>query len=489
MNFVSLQYAFFLLIVFFFFYSLPHRHQWKLLLIASTVFYMISIPVYVVIPLIIGLVSYGGGILIERTQRPDWKKAILLISLFVNVGVLIFFKYVDFIIKSFLKVFNFIQIHLFHVESVVNNPWAFNLLVPLGISYITFQAIGYIIEIYRGNHPAERNIGLYFTYLMFFPKLFSGPIERAHHFLPQLHEKKIFDYHQASDGLKLIVWGLFKKLVIAENLGLITNPVFNSPDKYTGTPVILASLFFTVQLYADFSGYTDIAIGSANVLGFKLMKNFEFPFIAKSTTELWRRWHISLSTWFFEYVYNPIAIAKRSWDKWAVVYASLLTFLLLGLWHEASWKFVIFGLLQGIVLSIEFLTRKLRKAVSSRLPGMVNDCVGVVFTFCFFSFALIFFRSNILSDAVTIIKHLFSFSDAGGRINSLTIALTIQETLMAMFWVSFLLIVEHFDRNFDLKKVVAKQALLLRWAIYYTVIFTILTFGVCQQSQFIYFKF
>ncbi|MBF0595161.1 MAG: MBOAT family protein [Candidatus Omnitrophica bacterium] len=489
MKLFSLEYGLFLLSVFYIFYLLPHRHQWKLLLAASLGFYMITVPLYVVVPFTICMVSYVAGLLIENTGRNEWKKAIFIMSLMVNIGILIFFKYVDFLTKSFFMALGALQSHFFQGSAFIAAPSPFNILVPLGISYITFQGIGYTIEIYRGNHRAEKNMGLFFTYLMFFPKIYSGPIERAHHFLPQLHERKTLDYELVSDGLKLIVWGLFKKLIIAERLSKVIDIVFQNPDHYAGIPLIFASVIFLVQLYADFSGYTDIAIGSANVLGFKLTANFNFPLIARSTTELWRRWHISLSTWFFEYVYNPIAIAKREWNQWAVIYASLVTFLILGLWHGASWKFVVFGLLQGVVLSAEFLTKKFRKIISSKLPEVVNNCIGVMFTVLFFSFSLLFFKAGNFSDAAMMARHYFIFTGDESRIYSLFQAFKLSGVLKLTFLAGLLLAVEYLDRNFDLKKVISRQAVVLRWLIYYMVIFAILTFGKFQQEQFIYFKF
>lgn len=497
MNFVSLQYVFFFLVVSVSFYFLPHRHQWKWLLAASLLFYMAGGPWHIIVPLFIGLVGYGAGLLIERTQSPAFRKTVLIASLVANIGVLTFFKYLAFLTDSLLAVSNFIRGHLFASKDLFAAPWVTQILVPLGISYVTFQSIGYVIEIYRGSRSAERHMGFFFTYLLFFPKLFAGPIERAHNFLPQLRERRPFDLARVKEGLKLIAWGLFKKLVIAQQIAKITNVVFSQPDGYIGLPVVLAVLFFTVQLYADFSGYTDIAIGSANVLGYQLMKNFDFPFIARSTTELWRRWHISLSTWFFDYVYNPLAIAKRDWDKWAVVYASLLTFLILGLWHGASWKFVMLGFLQGVALSVEFLTRRLRKEIGRKLPEAVNDCLGVVCTFSFFSFALIFLKAATFADALKIVKHLFISSGGEGQTSVLFAVYSVPELLMAIFVISFLFVVEYVDRNFwQFSRegrmhylMVFRKNWVMRTAVYALMAYLFVGLGMMKPEQFIYFQF
>jgi len=504
MNFLSLPYAFFLLSVFLLFYALPHRHQWKLLLTSSIFFYMTYIPQYICIPIFIGIVSYGAGLLIERSQRPVWGKTILIMNLATNIGILAVFKYVNFMTGSFFKVINFIQIHSLHAKAV-DNPLVLNWLVPLGISYITFQAIGYTIEIYRGNQRAEKHMGLFLTYLMFFPKLLSGPIERAHNFLPQLYEEHPFDYERVTNGLKLIAWGAFKKIVIADRLASFVSVVYDKPGNYQGISFIVAAVFFTFQLYCDFSGYTDIAIGSANVLGFQLMKNFNFPFISRSMAEFWRRWHISLSTWFFEYVYNPVVIATRDWVQWAVVYAIVVTFFILGLWHGASWKFVIFGLLQGMILSIEFLTKRPRKIISSKLPGRVNHGLGVVLTFVFFSFTLIFFRARNLSDAWYIVSHLFAgipdfFITVIHRQGPLGTNMEVFQPVflgnraiefcVTVMLIIFLMAVEAVQRRGDIRIRLSQQPAWVRWGCYCALIVFILIFGYFDISQqFIYFKF
>jgi len=483
MTLILTEYFLFFTFVLLSFYLLPQQHQWKLLLIASIFFYMANIPGYIAVPALIIFISYSAGILIEKANRPAARKAILVISLLANIGILVFFKYINFITESLFGMMNLISRGTFQPETAVRNPWVVSMLIPLGISYITFQAIGYTIEIYRAHHSAEKNLGVFSAYLMFFPKILSGPIERAHNFIPQLYVKKCFDYRQVTDGLKLIAWGLFKKLVIAARLADMTNVVFSKPEMYAGAPLIAASLLFTIQLYADFSGYTDIAIGSANALGFQLMRNFDSPFIAKSTTELWRRWHISLSTWFGEYVYNPIAIATRNWDRWAVVYASLVTFLILGLWHGPTWNFAMFGLLQGIVLSVEFLTRKTRKKIASRLPEAFNSCFGVCFTFAFFSFALIFFKAGTFADAVYIITHLFSFSGDVFKAHSLLAVYVKSQILIAAALICFMLVVEYLGRNYDVKGIIASRPAIQRWARYYAVMFSRVIVGGCTASH------
>jgi alginate O-acetyltransferase complex protein AlgI len=286
-------------------------------------------------------------------------------------------------------------------------------LTPLGISYITFQAIGYLIEIKRGNEIAEKNIGHFSTFLLFFPKIIAGPVERAHRFLPQLKQDISFKYDNISNGAKLIIWGLFKKLVIADRLSIYVDAVLGNASHHSCISLITGVIFYVFQMYADFSGYTDMALGFAKVLGFDLTQNFNRPFFAKSVTEFWRKWHISLSTWFADYFYNPIAIAKRDWGNWSVVYAFFITFIVLGFWHGANWTFIVFGALQALILTIEFFTRKTRKNLRKKIPLFLNNTLGILFTVAYFAFSLIFFRAINIQEAFIIIKRMFTILIAG----------------------------------------------------------------------------
>ena len=315
MLFSSVDFVFFFSITIVFYFILPSRFKWIWLLITSTVFYMYSKPVYIVIPIVLIAITFPSGILIEKTKNEKQKKLIFILTIVAIIGILAFFKYTNFLSSSLISFINFFREKLFASTEPVNNPLLINLIVPLGISYITFQSIGYLVEIYWGNHKAERHIGHFSTYIMFFPKLTMGPIERAHHFLPQLKRSITFNYDNVTLGLKLIAWGLIKKVLIADRIRLFNESIFTNIQDYDGIVLIIASISYTVQLYADFSGYTDIAIGLSKILGFDIIQNFDRPFTAKSITEFWRKWHISLSTWFADYFYNPIVIKKRNWGK------------------------------------------------------------------------------------------------------------------------------------------------------------------------------
>lgn len=484
MIFNSINYFLFLLVVFIVYYLLPDRLRWIILLVASVCFYLIGgNAITLIVPAVIIVSTYCSGILIEKTEAPGKKKAYYLSGLLINVGLLAFFKYINFFIITAVQGVTLFR-SLFGTVSYKMQPALItNLIVPLGISYITFQAIGYLIEVNRGNGKAEKNIGLFATYLMFFPKLFSGPIEPSQMFLPQLKQPNKFDYTQVVTGLKRILWGLFLKLVVANRLAIYTDAVFYNYIHHSGGTILLASIFFTIQLFADFAGYTDMAIGSAQILGYKLIENFNTPFVAKSVTEFWRRWHISLSSWVNEYIYNPIVFTYRNWNKAGVVFAGMVTFIILGFWHGPSWNYIFFGFLQGLILAIEFLTRKLRKRIRGKIPVLLNNTLGIAFTFGYFTFASIFFKASNLSDGMHLVKRIFT---KGGPIyyeNPSMILFSILGVLMV-------LAVEIKKANYnDRFSLFNNKNWLVRNFAYIAVIMLILIMGVFDGGQFIYFKF
>jgi alginate O-acetyltransferase complex protein AlgI len=483
MLFNSINYFLFLSAVFILNYIVPDRFRWILLLLASTFFYMIAGVATIIVPIVIILSTFICGILIERSSKTSRKKTYFLLGLFINLGLLVFFKCINFFIATAFNGFNFINRMVRGEQAVNHTPIILQLVVPLGISYITFQAIGYLIEINRGNQNSEKNLGLFATYLMFFPKLLSGPIERAHNFIPQLRQKHEFNYEQVVEGLKRILWGLFLKLVVANRLALYTDAVFNNFGQHSGITLLVASIFFTIQLFADFAGYTDMAIGSAQILGYRLMENFNSPFIAESITEFWRRWHISLTTWVNEYIYNPIVINCRSWNKWAVVFAAMVTFLILGFWHGASWNYIIFGFLQGIALSVEFLSRRFRKRVRSKIPTWLNTVLGISFTFGYFTFSLIFFKVATVKDAFYIVDKIFSFNGPFYFENPSIM-------IYSLFSIFLLILVGLISKFYHERiSLFNNKSWIVRNLSYALLITIIMLIGVFDGGQFIYFQF
>ena len=353
MLFNSFQYPVFFTIVFIIYWNLEHKFRWPMLLIASYYFYMSWNAKYVALILFTTAVSYAAALLIERAESVRFKKAVLSVSALLCLGVLFVFKYFNFFFETLNAVFARFAIPL-HVSTL-------NLLLPVGISFYTFQTLSYVIDVYRGNCRAERHFGIYATFVSFFPQLVAGPVERASNLLPQIKESRTFDYDQAVYGLKLMAWGYFKKLAIADVVAIYVDKAYENLASCTGFDLAAAVFFFTLQIYCDFSGYSDIAIGTAKLMGIDLMKNFDSPYFSCSVREFWRRWHISLSTWFRDYVYIPLGGSRCS--KLRNYVNLLLTFLVSGLWHGANWTFVFWGGLHGVAQILENVAKSAQGGV------------------------------------------------------------------------------------------------------------------------------
>lgn len=429
--------------------------------------------------IIVSTVSvYTAGILIEKHNVSSYKKWILVFTILFNLGILFVFKYYNFFNDSFRSILN--EFNVFY------NAPKLKLLLPVGISFYTFQVLSYLLDVYKGERGAEKHLGYFAVFVAFFPKLVAGPIERAKNLLPQFHEKQEFDYQRVTDGLKLIAWGLFKKMVIADRVAVYVDQVYNNPGDYAGAPVILATVFYAFQIYCDFSGYTDIARGSAKILGFRLMKNFDSPYFSKSISEFWRRWHISLSSWLEDYIYTPILINKRDWGLAAVLFSLLVTFFVSGLWHGANWTFVIWGLLHGIMLSLEVVTKKGRKKLKKIVPKILYDNISMLFTFTFVCFTYIFFRANTVSDAFLIIRNIghFSLTDQSIVIPQMDKF----ELFIAFLSIAILESVHLIQGKVQIRQFISQKGILFRWPIYIAFVSYILFFRT-SGAQFIYFQF
>ena len=366
MLFNSLSFLVFFPVVTCLFFQFKQNWQWKILLAASCVFYMWFIPQFILILAFVIFIDYWAAILIERSPV-EKRKIYLILSIISTSLVLFIFKYFNFFLDSYLP-------HL-------------DLILPIGLSFHTFQSLSYVIEVYRGNQKAERNFGIYSLYVMFYPQLVAGPIERPQNLLPQFYQTHKFDYDRVVNGLMTMAQGFFKKIVLANQLSLYVDLVYNSPSSFQGPRLALATLFFAFQIYCDFSGYCDIAIGAAEVMGFKLTENFRRPYLSDTLPEFWRRWHISLSTWMRDYIYLPLGGSRGRPEKW--VCNILITFMISGLWHGASWNFIVWGLLNGFLVLV--------KLPRSRM-----------LTFTLICFSWIFFRATDFNTAIYIIEHLFS---------------------------------------------------------------------------------
>ncbi|HEX2936722.1 MAG TPA: MBOAT family O-acyltransferase [Bacteroidales bacterium] len=348
---------------------------------------MAFVPIYILILGFTIVIDYFAGIYIENAEKGR-RKLLLIFSLIANIGVLAVFKYYNFLNENLS--------FLMHGFGLANPIPHLSILLPIGLSFHTFQAMSYTIEVYRGHQKAERHFGIYSLYVMFFPQLVAGPIERPQNLLHQFREKYDFEYQRVVDGLKLMLWGLFKKLVIADRLATYVDAVYNYPDQHTGMSLIVATILFAFQIYCDFSGYSDMAIGAAKILGFKLMTNFNRPYLSRSISEFWKRWHISLSTWFKDYLYISLGGNRVSVPRW--YFNLFIVFLISGLWHGANWTYIIWGALNGFYLIFAIVSQPFRDKVN-KLTGLKNVPVlfhisQILITFSLSCFAWIFFQGK-----------------------------------------------------------------------------------------------
>jgi len=462
---------------------LPHKYRWAWLLGASTFFYAYAKPEYAPMPFAIALLAWYAGLAIEKAPLEKQKQKIFVLSVAVIIAALVFFKYTNFFSSLFIDVFSFASNKIFHSPYIAPQGLLLNMAVPLGISYITFQAIGYLVEIKRGDEKAEEHFGHFAAYLLLFTKVIAGPVERAHRFLPQLKTNTGFSYENVSSGARQMLWGLFKKVVVADRLSIYVDAAYNNYEHHSGITLLFASLCYVFQIYADFSGYTDMALGFSRMLGYELMPNFNRPFLAKSVTEFWRRWHISLSIWFADYFYTPLAIAKRDWGKWAVIFACFVTFTVLGFWHGANWTYIVFGALQGIILSLEILTRKQRKNLRKKIPQWLNDGAGIFLTVSFFGFSSIFFRAGSVAEAWEIIKRIAQFNGPLFYDGTSTLLFI----LLGVIYIALHDIkAEYFDHKFSFSQ---SKYWLVRNGYYCVLIIILLATGVFDGGEFIYFQF
>ena len=455
MLFNSFAYAIFLPIVFVIYWCLAHKYRWVLLLITSYYFYMSWDAKYVILILFTTYVSYVAARMIENESSKKKRKIILAGTAVLCLGVLFFFKYFNFASYSVARFLNLFAIQM--------NPITLKLLLPVGISFYTFQTLSYVIDVYKGETQAEHHFGYYATFISFFPQLVAGPIERTSNLLPQIRSKHIFSYDQATYGLKLMSWGFFKKIVIADTLSKYVSTVYDAPQNFSGFALVLATVFFTLQIYCDFSGYSDIAIGTAKLFGINLMTNFKSPYFSQSVKEFWSRWHISLSTWFKDYIYIPLGGNRVG--KVRHIANLIITFLASGLWHGANWTFVVWGGVHGAAQAIESIIIPRNKQKSSGVIWWIR----VLFVFLFTAFAWIFFVANSIGDAGYVISHLFAgiespvsylhqgFSSIG--LDKVELILLVPSILVLMAY-------DFCEIKKDVIEVISSKTVVLRWLIY-----------------------
>ena len=481
MLFNSIHFLIFFPIVITLYFIVKHKYRWILLLAASYYFYMSWKAEYAVLLLLSTIITFYTAIAMAKSSSQKLKQFYLWISILVNISMLFFFKYANFATDS---VREFLALFSIHFE-----PFVLNVLLPVGISFYTFQAISYSIDIYNNKINPELNFGIYALYHSFFPQLVAGPIERAGNLLHQFYEEHKFEYKRVVDGLKLMLWGFFKKVVVADRLAIIVNTIYNNVGDYTGIYLLIGTIFFAFQIYCDFSGYSDIAIGSAQIMGFRLMDNFKRPYFSKSIPEFWRRWHISLSSWFRDYVYIPLGGSKISVPRW---YFNLFSiFLISGLWHGAKWTFIIWGALHGIYMISSQITKKWRESIVDK-TGLgkfprIHYAFKIIFVFSLVCFSWIFFRANNVHDAFYIILKIFSNFNLEFSAHVLNIGWP--TLIIALSSIALLEFVHIIQSYISIREFLDSKALYIRWSILVILIISILLFGEFSQTEFIYFQF
>lgn len=482
MLFNSLEFVVFFPIVVAIHFVLPYAMRQAFLLAASYLFYMAWEPGYVALILVTTVADFLLGLLMQGRSRAG-RRGLLAMSLTINLGLLFFFKYFSFFSDTARGLLAYAGWKVI----LPHSPF----LLPVGISFYTFQSLSYIIDVYRGRIEPEKHPGLFALYVAFFPQLVAGPIERAYNLLPQLKQRNDFDYARVTNGLKLMAWGLFKKAVVADRLAQAVDFVYANPAEHGGPALAVATVFFAFQIYCDFSGYSDIAIGAAQVLGIRIMENFRQPYGAATVADFWRRWHISLSTWFRDYLYIPLGGNRVTLRRWTL--NILIVFLLSGLWHGASWTFAVWGLLHGAFLAAGRLRRAMRGS-NGREKETQTGPLAVAATFLLVTFAWIFFRAQTLSDAWAVCRGLPREWPQLGSLDFLfrfheAVGLT-QSDLALSFVLIGIIVGEHaLQARGNVRARLAAQPGWVRWTAYSVLLWAIFLLGVFQQREFIYFVF
>ena len=481
----SIPFLFFFTVIFVLYWFVVNKNLKKqnlLILLSSYIFYAFSDWRFLIYLIAATILNFYLGIYIARTTNLKIKKLLVNIALLQGVGGLVFFKYFNFFITSFNDAFNLIGLH-FSLHTL-------NLLIPLGISFFTFKLIGYILDINKGKIQPSTDWIVFFSFVSFFPTILAGPIDSARKFIPQLERRREFNITQAANGMRQILWGLFKKVVIADTCYTYSSTIFENYHTFPASSLFIGAFLYTIELYADFSGYSDMAIGIARLLGFKVTKNFEFPFFAQNIADFWRKWHISLTSWLTEYVFTPLSITFRDYGKTGLILAIVLNFTICGIWHGANWTYVLYGFLHGcyfIPLIINGTMNKKKKKSSRKLLPTIKESLNMLGTFSLVMFTLMVFRADNIKQAFSYFRKLFSLSlfqipKLGRLVSSVHFSITI-------FFIVTMLIIEWFqkEKEFGLQIEFINDHK-VRWGIYYFFIISILLFE-AKQKAFIYTKF
>lgn len=482
MLFTTINFLYFFLFVITAFFISPQRFRWSILLLASAYFYSTLKTEYLLFLYIPIIIVYFISLKLEKIIHGKKRKALFISGIISSLLLLFTFKYLDFVINTIYSTFD------------IPDYVPIGLILPIGISFYTFKLLSYLADVYYERIPAEKHFGIFALYVSFFPQLLAGPIDRAGKFIPQLKDRVKFDLERIFSGLNLFVWGFFKKAVVSNRLSLFSDQVFAAPAEQSGLNLLFGLYFYSFQIYCDFSGYSDMAIGISRILGYKSMENFNFPYFSKNLTQFWNRWHISLSTWLRDYLFLPIAyfilrkvkapkIAGIRTEAAAYAGGITITMFLGGLWHGASWTFVIWGLLHGFYLSFSHLTKKIRKMVRKKtsirkLPIFYN-LMSILLTFHLVTLSWVFFRSPSFNSAVIYLKNLGFSQSSNGNVH----------LYFTLIFVIILIIIELFIYNKEKLKFMVKIPLELKIVVYVLFLIFIIIFSVDNANEFIYFQF
>lgn len=480
MLFNSIEFLLFFPLVTAAYFLVPWKVRNYVLLVASCYFYCAFIPRYLLVLVFLILLDFAAGLLIERTAGAR-RTLLLIASLAANIGVLAYFKYYNFFLSQSAEL-------LAHL-GLGWHPALHTVLLPIGLSFHTFQSMSYTIEVYRGRHPAERNLLVYSLFVLFYPQMVAGPIERPQHLLAQFRERHRFELSRVIDGLALMTWGFFKKVCVADRLALLVNHVYDTAGTQSSTTLLVATYFLAFQIYCDFSGYSDIAIGAAQVMGLRLIDNFNRPYAARSVSEFWRRWHISLSTWFRDYLYIPLGGNRVGIPRQFM--NLMIVFMISGLWHGANWTYVVWGALHGFYLVASKLTERVRDTIwTSPLSAVaaLRPVVQIFVTFNLVTLAWIFFRASSVTNAWDIVSGIFS--GRGGWSWTAGHEFGAKYMIGAVATIGILEAVHHLASHGTVRHLLRDRPFTVRWAFYYALFFAVLAFGMFKQpGTFIYFQF
>ncbi|MFS4483048.1 MBOAT family O-acyltransferase [Hyunsoonleella sp. 2307UL5-6] len=479
MLFNSIDFAIFLPIVFILYWFVAQKNlrlQNILLVIASYLFYGWWDYRFLALIIFSSLVDYTIAIRLNKEEKSKIRKLLLWTSVFVNIGFLGFFKYYNFFVENFVSAFSLFGQHI--------QPNTLNIILPVGISFYTFQTLSYTIDVFKRKLEPTKDLVSFLAFVSFFPQLVAGPIERASNLLPQFYKKRVFHYSKAIDGCKQILWGLFKKVVIADSCAAYSNLIFNNSEDYSGSTLFLGALFFTFQIYGDFSGYSDIAIGTARLFGFNLKQNFAFPYFSRDIAEFWRRWHISLSTWFRDYLYIPLGGSRGS--LWQKIRNTFIIFIVSGFWHGANWTFIFWGILHAFYFLPLLLAKRNRShlnsvAQHSMFPSF-KELFSMLITFLLIVVAWVFFRAETITHAFSFLQGMFSntlFSMPAIRPTDVIVLVFV---FISVEWIGR-------SQQYAMATLFQKKSRIIKWGFYMILIALVLVFSNESSQEFIYFQF